>query len=278
MIDGHAHASGDLLTTEGILRVLDAQGVDRVVLVPGQHQSAKNLRLPNLAKRFPTREVLNLTNAMTRLAVRATGSAKHVEEDNEVVYGLTQECPGRLLQFYWVMLRHGFDVSTVSNRHRDWGFKGLKVHQCWDDFDVADAAFGALADYAAVSELPVFIHLNDAAQVTALIELAAERPDTTFIVGHLYGIERFLAADRPLPNVYFDFSCPDLVSDLRLRRALERFGAGRLILGSDAPFGQDNLARGIARIRSLDISEIDRELILGGNLERLLGVTPARDA
>ena len=74
--------------------------------------------------------------------------------------------------------------------------------------------------------------------------------------------------------MYFDFSCPDLVSDLRLRRALERFGAGRLILGSDAPFGQDNLARGIARIRSLDISEIDEELILGGNLERLLGVTP----
>ena len=52
MIDGHAHASGDLLTTEGILRALDAQGVDKVVLVPGQRQSAKNLRLPNLAQRF----------------------------------------------------------------------------------------------------------------------------------------------------------------------------------------------------------------------------------
>ena len=74
--------------------------------------------------------------------------------------------------------------------------------------------------------------------------------------------------------MYFDFSCPDLVSDLRLRTALERFGAGRLILGSDAPYGRDNLARGIARIRSLDISEIDKELILGGNIERLLGVTP----
>lgn len=274
MIDGHAHACGDLLTTEGILRTLDAHGVDKVVLVPGQHQSAKTYRLPNLAKRFPTREVANLTNAMTKLVVRATGSAKHVEADNEAVFGLTQACPGRVLQFYWVMLRHGFDLSAVSARHREWGFKGLKVHQCWDDFDVAGAAFDALADYAAANELPVFIHLNGAAQVTALAEFAAGRPDTTFIVGHLYGIERFLGAGHPLPNMYFDFSCPDLVSDLRLRRALEHLGAARLILGSDAPYGRDNLARGIARIRSLDIPETDKELALGGNMERLLGLTP----
>ena len=32
IIDGHAHACGDYLSTEGILRLLDALGVDKVVL------------------------------------------------------------------------------------------------------------------------------------------------------------------------------------------------------------------------------------------------------
>ncbi len=39
IIDGHAHACGDFLTSEGILEKLNEAGVDKVVLVPGELDS-----------------------------------------------------------------------------------------------------------------------------------------------------------------------------------------------------------------------------------------------
>jgi predicted TIM-barrel fold metal-dependent hydrolase len=221
MIDGHAHACGDLLDPERIRRTLDVNGVEKVVLVPGQHQSARTYRLPNLARYFPNREVANVTNAITKVVVRATGSAKHVERDNEIVYGLTQSCGGRVIQFYWVILRHGFDLTAVDACYRSWQFKGFKAHQCWDDFDVRGSAFGALTEFASANNLPVFIHLNSADQVAELAEVAAAQPDLIFIVGHLYGVEHFMGSPCPIPNVYFDLSCPDIVSAARLTAALE---------------------------------------------------------
>lgn len=272
MIDGHAHACGDLLSPEGILRVLDANDVDKVVLVPGEHQSATTYGLPNLAKYFPAAEVANVTNAMTRVVVRATRSIKHVEADNEFVFSLTRACPGRVLQFLWVMLRHGFDAYSAEERHRAWQFKGLKVHQCWDSFDVRGEAFSALVDFACRKDLPIFVHLMSASQAVGLAEVAARRLDTVFIVGHLYGLEHFVRSSRPIPNVYFDFSCPDIVSGLRLKAAVDKFGATRLLLGSDAPYGREGLARGISRIQVSDYSESDKTLMLGGNIARLLRV------
>ncbi len=46
----------------------------------------------------------------------------------------------------------------------------------------------------------------------------------------------------------------------------------RLVLGSDILCGRDNLSRGIGRIRSLDINEGDKELMLGENTARLLQI------
>lgn len=60
MIDGHAHACGELLSPKGIVRTLDANGVYKVVLVPGEHGSAKTYRLPNLARYFPRAAVGNV--------------------------------------------------------------------------------------------------------------------------------------------------------------------------------------------------------------------------
>lgn len=273
IIDGHAHACGDLLRADGILRVLDACEADRVVLVPGEHGSAKTYRLPNLAARAPSAEVATLTNAMTRLVVRVKGLTENLEADNEMVFRLRCEHPDRIIQFYWTLLRDGFDADRVETRLREWAFQGLKLHQCWDRFSISGEAFRAAARFAAENDLPIFIHLGSAGQATALVRFAAEHPETIFVVGHLYRSGCFIRFEKPLPNVYFDLSCPDLISAKRLAKALAHFGAHRLMLGSDSPYGQDNLARNIHRIRSLDIPEGEKDLILGGNMARLLGLS-----
>jgi len=61
-----------------------------------------------------------------------------------------------------------------------------------------------------------------------------------------------------------------LISTKRILYAIDSFGANRIVLGSDTPFGRENLGKNICKIRQLDISETEKELILGLNLQKLL--------
>ena len=276
IVDGHAHACGDFLTAEGILEALDIAGVDTVVLVPGEHASDKTYGLPNLARILPRAEVGRVTNGLTRLAVRASGARRYLDEENERVFGLSASHPDRILQFYWVLLQAGFDEAMVRHRVDEWRPRGLKVHQCWDAFSVEDDAFCRLVVFAGESALPIFIHLGQPRQATALAHLARRFPQTTFIVGHLYGLSIFMETGPAPANVYFDFSCPDIVSDFRLRRAVSYAGAERVMMGSDTPYGKRGLERSIARVRALGLPPHEEALLLGGAAKRLLRLQEAQ--
>ena len=78
IIDGHAHACGDFLTPESIIRNLDKSGVDKVVLVPGELGSSKNFLLPNLASIFPSKNVVRITNYLTKFVMRITGAISQI--------------------------------------------------------------------------------------------------------------------------------------------------------------------------------------------------------
>jgi len=56
----------------------------------------------------------------------------------------------------------------------------------------------------------------------------------------------------------------------RLLKAIEHFGANRIILGSDTPYGENNLKLNIERVKILNIPSEQRDLILGGNIKKLL--------
>lgn len=43
-------------------------------------------------------------------------------------------------------------------------------------------------------------------------------------------------------------------------------------MGSDAPYGNDNLKQIIARVLRLNLSDSEKDLILGGNLQKLLKI------
>jgi predicted TIM-barrel fold metal-dependent hydrolase len=105
-----------------------------------------------------------------------------------------------------------------------------------------------------------------------LIRYIDKHPSTKFIIGHLYGLEQYMKADVNLANVYFEISTPALVSTPRVRKAVDHFGAERIILGSDTPYGRDNLKLNLQRVRALGLSKRDAGMILGGNMRRLLNL------
>ncbi|MDR2962496.1 MAG: hypothetical protein LBU90_02475 [Bacteroidales bacterium] len=74
-----------------------------------------------------------------------------------------------------------------------------------------------------------------------MARISNEFPDTAFIVAHLIGFEDIAGISRS-ENVCFDLSAPQLISQKRIENALQTVGSKRLFIGSDTPYGSNNLA------------------------------------
>jgi predicted TIM-barrel fold metal-dependent hydrolase len=72
-----------------------------------------------------------------------------------------------------------------------------------------------------------------------------------------------------LKNIYVDTSGD--TNKANFLAALELLGPGQILWGSDWPAKKD-VASGIKAVRDLDISQADKENILGGNLNSILAL------
>ena len=72
-----------------------------------------------------------------------------------------------------------------------------------------------------------------------------------------------------LARVYLDTSTS---SAQALQADMALVGAGRMLFGTDSPPTTVPVEKGLAMVRALDVTEGDREAILGGNAERLFGL------
>jgi predicted TIM-barrel fold metal-dependent hydrolase len=97
-----------------------------------------------------------------------------------------------------------------------------------------------------------------------------------YLTGRLeesYGSGRAGNALRKPPTEYLqDLYYDTLIShQLSLRMAKEQFGAEHLMLGSDYPLGGGSLEHAVRLVREADMTDVERELVLGGNAVRVLG-------
>jgi uncharacterized protein len=274
IIDGHAHACGNLLTTDGILKALDENRVDRVVLVPGELGNDKEYALPNLAARFPKKNVVKLTNYMTRLVMMLTNKVKDIPAGNDYVYNLKTQANDRVIQFVWATTGIKNISAYLDQKLDAWNFRGVKLHQCWEKFSVDSGFFREVALWAEIHNMPLFIHLLSDKEAHKLIAWKKKHPKLKLIVAHLFGIELFIKANFKDEQLYFDTSPSQLVSDYRLKMAIEFVGNDKLLFGTDTPYGaKDNLRHSLNRIKNLDIPEKDKKLIMGVNMAKLLGIS-----
>jgi hypothetical protein len=101
-------------------------------------------------------------------------------------------------------------------------------------------------------------------------EIAQRHPETNFILGHSGGNwEMGYRIVQDFPNVYPEVAGGDPELG-QTEMGVAMVGADRLVYGSDAP-GR-SFASQIAKIHGADISEDDRAKILGGNMQRMLGL------
>ena len=105
-----------------------------------------------------------------------------------------------------------------------------------------------------------------------MVEFVNCHKRVNFIIAHLIGLEVFIDAGFEQSNVFFDISCYQIVSEIKIKLALEKFGHEKIIMGSDTPYGKDNLKQIIDRVLRLSLSDSEKDLILGGNLQKLLKI------
>jgi len=270
IIDGHAHSCGIFYRVENIIKVLDDLGVDKVVICPGLVNDEKNQNLPNLAKWFRRIDLMLFVNRIIKVIHNFAKSKESLIKRNEYVYHLASQYPDRIIQFYWINPNEPNALANLEDKYSQWKFKGIKVHQPSNYFSFNNPVLPDIAHFAAQNKLPFFIHLYSKNDVRDFILFSQKHQPTNFIIAHLIGLELFEKQKIQQPNLFFDISPALLISEKRILTVIKLFGAEKVLLGSDTPFGKFTLKNNIERIMRLGIPQEQIELVLGKNMEFLL--------
>ena len=136
----------------------------------------------------------------------------------------------------------------------------------WKNY--SDPRFYEILDLAAEKEMILSFHRADNME-----KMIADHPRLTIVKAHpgegalLYEL---IALMKRNDNLYIDISGNGYDRLGMLRRLIDRVGAERILFGSDLPI--NNSATALACVMSEPLTDRERELILSGNAERLLGI------
>jgi hypothetical protein len=155
------------------------------------------------------------------------------------------------------------------------GFIGVKLyneHLCTDPvvFPVVELAIELdipILHHAGHSHYPVAEQPN-MSDGGRLAELAGRYPEAKLICAHIGGggdWEWTIKALRHAKSVYLDTS-GSVVDEGMIEMAVNVVGADRLLFGCDTSW-----TAGAGKVRAVELTAGDRQKILGGNMQRLLG-------
>src|SRR4051812_48788152 len=175
--------------------------------------------------------------------------------------------PDRLWGFAMVhpVLDRGRVGEMVRTTIERYGFRGIKVHR--HDAPITRE----VCEAARIHRVPLLYDITG--DVAAVELLAGEYPDVNFIVPHLGSFADDWRAQLGVidhlgrhPNVYADTSGVRRFD--MLQQAVRRAGAHKILFGSDGPWLPPAIE--LMKIRALALPRHEEDLVLGGNLLRLL--------
>lgn len=201
-------------------------------------------------------------------------SPERLRQDNDQVLEALQTWSHRAFGFVYLSPKHQTASLEELNRCvRDGPMVAIKL---WVAQRCNAPELDPLIERAAELKVPVYQHtyfkaggnLPGESTPFDLAELAARHPKAALICGHSGGDwERGLRAIRPYPNVYTDLSGSDPTAGFA-EMAVAELGAERVLFGSDA--AGRSYASQLAKVLDADLPDSAKQLILSGNIKRLL--------
>jgi predicted TIM-barrel fold metal-dependent hydrolase len=187
------------------------------------------------------------------------------EKANQEIADVCRRYPGHFIGYakHDPKNEKGRIRAMLMHECHDLGLRGLKLHE-----HPGPEALDVVAELG----IPIIYHPG---RVAMFDEIARNYPTVDFILAHL-GSD--LSADwrehlagiemaRRYPNVYLDTG--GVVLTRYIEQAIHQLGAEKVIFGSDEPEVDCRLE--IFKVRMMKLPKQQEELILGGNLKRLLG-------
>ncbi len=264
IIDGHAHAARDFAKITTVISLLNQNGVDKVILCPSPKNRTDISDPPKIFMGKKERGVKKLFSGNKFVTLFYRLMAKR-GDPNRFVADLQQQAPERIIQFFWVDFKSNSLMSDLNRSINEYDYRGLKIHQAWTPFDFNSSIFSEVVEFAQRNCLPIFIHPRSVKELNKLKVIAQKNQSVNFIISHLMGLDVF--KDYNADNIYHDISPHDLLTN-NIYDAIASFGADKIIFGSDMPFG--DLGKNINKVKNLNINQVETDLILGGNIKRLL--------
>lgn len=291
MIDCHIHFDEEIVSADGLLASMDANGISKAALIapicPDIEETAF-IRLGGPVLRGALNHSLrSLRRIVRRMYDRwavdggnVVVGGKHyplfVQPDNDSIMSAVTDHPERFCG--WIFINPAGPVDPVSELERCLetpGMIGAKAHPYWHRYPTS-----ALEDVAALCQergLPMLIHLGTEKSGDYTL-LPRKFPNLHIIYAHA-GVPYQRAVCElagSTQNVFVDLSSATYVTPGIARRALSSAGPEKVLFGSDGPYFHHNSDRfdygiGAAMLDSLELSEIDRERIASGNFEALIG-------
>ena len=250
--DSWDETAPELKTIAGIQAAMDEAGVERAFLISNSY-----------------------------LMTEADGAARHGA--NAELAAFVAAHPGRFHGFCGVDISWSDAAQVARDCLALPGMIGVKLHPETKGQDLTHpghrARLGALLDAARPYGALFMIHAgykNAAGEVASLLDAFRRRPELTLVVAHAASgypaaLSAWKGGLRGSDNVLAETSGFD---PLKFSAALDAFGRGRLLFGSDMSVRSPK--RALERLEDAKLSARDRELLLRGNGAALLAKLTAR--
>ncbi len=180
---------------------------------------------------------------------------------------------------------HGAASDSLEELERmyDAGIKGVKLHPDEQMIDLADKKMCPVYDLIADLGLPVVIHCGfdpfspDHAHASPdqILKVRADFPKLKLILAHLGGYLDWDAAEELLAGKGMPMDTALATAGLppeQAVRIIRKNGAENVLLGSDSPWA--TTAHALRYLLNLPLTDREKEMIMGENAARILGLLP----
>lgn len=243
--DSHCHLSNRNGAAEALVREMDSLGIAKTVVVGGGAITPDTL----------SRQI-------------AVGGMSDVDIDNAALLAACLKSNGRLIPFYFANPHRGVLPYLAEGG----AFRGLKLGPAVHGIALTDDRTRALVAAARDFHHPVYLHClaRPGFDVEALVQLAREFRDVTFILGHagigncdLYAVS---LVEKEL-NILFETSggFTSVVT-----AACRRLGAHRVLFGSEYPLQSPRAEIEKNRCATETLTKEEIALVMGGNIATLI--------
>jgi predicted TIM-barrel fold metal-dependent hydrolase len=198
-----------------------------------------------------------------------------LREENDQVLEALKRYPDRLFGFVYVSGEHvAASLEEIDRCVRDGPMVGIKL---WVSRRCKEPELDPIIDRAAALKAVIFQHTwikTDGSTYPGesspadLVALAKRHPGVPMICGHTGGTwELGIRTVRAVKTLSIDLAGSDPTNGF-VEMAVRELGADRIIYGSDA--GGRSFASQLAKVYGADLPDVERRLILSGNLRRMM--------